>query len=53
MAAKGASVVFHGAFASKAEAVVKEHALGSGAYIQATRIRGQRRFLVLTRRKGH
>lgn len=49
MAGKGRRVQFHGAFKSKADAVKKERRT-SGGYIQTIRVRGQRRYVVVSRR---
>jgi hypothetical protein len=51
MAKKGRRFVFHGAFGSKAAAKRKEDA-GSGRFIRETRIKGNKRYLVLSRKKG-
>jgi hypothetical protein len=50
MAGEGKRLVFHGAFADKARAVVKEREVGG--WIIETEIRGQRRYAVVTRRKS-
>jgi hypothetical protein len=50
MAKKGRTVTFHGAFVKKTDAQRKEKKVGG--FIRPTRVRGQRRYLVLTRRKG-
>lgn len=49
MAHRGRTVTFHGAFKSKAKAQAKERRI-RGAFIRAIRVRGQRRFVVMTRR---
>jgi hypothetical protein len=52
MAGKGRKVIFHGAYASKADAKTKERKVGG--YVQKSRDKwGHLRWLVLTRRKGH
>jgi len=50
VAGRGRKVKFHGAFGSKAAARRKERSVGG--YIRAAMIKGHRRYLVLTRRKG-
>lgn len=45
----GRMVEFHGAFKSKADAVAKERTI-PGAYVQETKVKGQTRYAVLTRR---
>ncbi len=45
---RGRSVGFHGAFAKKSDAKKKERRV-RGAYISRVKIRGQTRYLVLTR----
>ena len=42
---------FHGSFASKASAVAKERSVGG--FIRPIRVRGKRRFLVLTGKAKH
>lgn len=49
MAKRGRKVTFHGAFASKADAQRKEKA-GPGRFIRPIRVRGQRRYVVMSRR---
>jgi hypothetical protein len=49
MAHRGRKVTFHGAFGTKVKAKRKERAVGG--YIRRARIRGEIRYLVLTRRK--
>lgn len=49
MAKAGRRLVFHGAFGTKAKAQRKERRVAD-AYIRPTRIRGHRRYLVLTRK---
>lgn len=51
MAKRGRKVTFHGAFGSKAKAEAKERRI-RGAFIRTIRVRGQRRFVVMTRRRG-
>jgi hypothetical protein len=51
MAGQGREVGFHGAFKTKAKATAKEHQV-PGSYIERTTIKGQVRYLVLTR-AGH
>lgn len=46
----GRSVVFHGSFRSKQDAKKKERAVHG--FIRATTIKGKRRFMVLTKKKG-
>ena len=48
MAGRGKKVLFHGAFATKARAKRKEKAVGG--YIEKKKIKGQTRYMVLTRR---
>jgi hypothetical protein len=48
MAKTGRRFVFHGAFGSKAAAVRKERKVGG--FVKPTRIKGTRRWLVLTRK---
>lgn len=48
MAKRGRKVSFHGAFKSKAKAVAKERRVGG--FIRAITVRGQRRYVVMTRR---
>ncbi len=50
MSGAGRKVVFHGAFKSRADASRKCHAV-HGAII-VIRVRGQRRYAVITRRKS-
>lgn len=50
MAGKGKRVTFHGAFKKKADAVKKEKRI-KGAFIRPIRVRGQKRFAVMSRRK--
>lgn len=47
MAKRGRKVSFHGAFKRKADAVAKEQAVGG--FIREIRVRGQRRYVVMTR----
>ena len=49
MAGKGRKVKFHGAYVAKADAVRKERRT-RGGYIQTIRVRGQRRYVVVSRR---
>lgn len=49
MAGKGRSFVFHGAFASKTNAKKKERKVRG--FVKRIRVRGQTRWVVLTRRK--
>jgi hypothetical protein len=48
MAKRGRTVVFHGAFSSKADAVRKEKSVGG--FIEKTTIHGKTRFVVMTKR---
>lgn len=48
MSGKGRRVRFHGAYAKKADAERKEARL-AGAFIRPIRVRGQRRYAVMTR----
>jgi hypothetical protein len=48
VAGRGKKVLFHGAFATKARAKRKEKAVGG--YIEKKKIKGQTRYMVLTRR---
>lgn len=48
MAKRGRKVTFHGAFKSKAAAVAKERRVGG--FIRPVTVRGQRRYVVMTRR---
>lgn len=50
MAGRGRKVLFHGAFGTKAKAKRKEKQVGG--YIEVFKVRGKRRFGVLTRKKG-
>lgn len=50
MAGKGKFFSFHGAFASKADAVKKERRVGG--FIRAKRVRGKIRYFVMTERSG-
>lgn len=49
MPGKGREVSFYGAFATKAKAKARERRI-PGAYIQVVKVRGQRRYVVLTRK---
>jgi hypothetical protein len=49
MAKKGRRVVFHGAFGTKSDAVRKEKA-GSGRFIKTVKVRGQKRYVVMSRK---
>ena len=49
MAKKGKRFVFHGAFGTKAKAVRKEQA-GSGRFIRKIKVRGQQRFVVMSKK---
>jgi hypothetical protein len=51
MAKRGRKVTFHGAFGTKAKAKQKERA-GSDRFIKEVKVRGQKRFVVMSRRKG-
>lgn len=51
MAHRGQKVVFHGAYDTKAAAKRKERAT-PGAFIRPAKIKGHRRELVLTRKRG-
>lgn len=48
MSGRGREVGFHGAFGTKAKAKAKERRV-RGAYIQRVKIKGNTRWLVLTR----
>lgn len=51
MAKRGRKVTFHGAFSTKAKAKRKERQR-KHAYIKRVRVRGDTRFVVMTRRGG-
>ena len=51
MAGTGKRVKFHGAFRHKSDAVEKEEDT-PGSYIREIVVKGQKRYLVLTRRGG-
>ena len=55
-AGKGYGMMFHGAFASKADAVAKERKLrkqrNPNAFIQPRNIKGERRYVVMSERKS-
>ncbi len=50
MAGRGRKVTFHGAFASKKKAQAKKHRVGG--FLRRVTVRGSRRWVVMTRRKG-
>lgn len=51
MAKRGQKFVFHGAFSTKAAAKRRERAR-AGSFIKEARVRGKKRYIVMTPRKG-